>query len=68
VEHNQRVGRDKGHEFERQGVIHDLSTSARIVDWAYRQTCEFKGLTWLRAKELQHLPGDWNWSLARLLN
>jgi len=68
VEHNQNLGRDKGREFERQGVIHDLSTSARIIDWAYRQTSEFKGLTWLRAKELEPLPADWNHLLATLLN
>jgi 5-methylcytosine-specific restriction endonuclease McrA len=75
VEHNQRVGQDKGREFERQGVIHDLSTSARIMDWAYRQTSAFEGLTWLRAKELEPLPTDWNeellagqWTTAGSLN
>jgi len=49
-------------------VIHDLSTSARIVHWAYRQTSEFKGLTWVRAKELEPLPANWHDSLATLLN
>jgi 5-methylcytosine-specific restriction endonuclease McrA len=68
VEHNRNFGRDKGQEFERHGVIHDLATSAHIINWAYKQTCEFKGLTWIRAKELELLPADWNLSLVNLLN
>lgn len=68
VEHNQVVGRDKGREFDRQGITHDLSTSARIMNWAYRQTSEFKGMTWLRANEFEPLPPDWNHSLTTLLN
>jgi 5-methylcytosine-specific restriction endonuclease McrA len=68
VEQNRNFGRDKSREFERRGVIHDLSTSTRIIDWAYRQTCEFKGLTWVRAKELVPLPANWHDSLATLLN
>ena len=68
VEHNQTVGRDIGREFERQGIIHDLPTSARIMDWAYSQTSEFKGLTWVRAKEFEPLPANWHDALATLLN
>ena len=68
VEHNQNLGRDKGREFERYGVIHDLSASTRIIDWAYRQTSTFKGLTWLRAKEFEPLPADWNRLLVTILN
>jgi len=68
VEQNRNLGHDKSREFERRGVIHDLSTSARIIDWAYNQTSEFKGLTWVRAKELEPLPPNWKTSLAILLN
>ena len=68
VEHNRQVGRDKAREFERCGVLQDLATSARIMDWAYQQTSAFHGLTWLRAKELERLPSDWNRSLMTLLN
>lgn len=68
IEPNRIVGREKDREFARQGVTHDLSTSARVIDWAYRQTSEFKGQTWLRAKEFEPLPNGWNDSLARLLN
>ena len=56
VEHNRNLGGDKGREFGRCAVIHDLATSARIIDTAYTQTSEFNGLTWLRAKELEPLP------------
>jgi 5-methylcytosine-specific restriction endonuclease McrA len=68
VEHNRRLGRDKGREFDRRGVVHDLAISARIIDWAYQQTGEFRGLTWLQATELEPLPGNWRESLAALLN
>lgn len=68
VKHNQRVGRDKAIEFQRRGVFQDLATSARVMDWAYRQTNEFHGLTWLRAKTLEPLPADWNHSLVSILN
>lgn len=68
VEQNRKLGGDKGREFERRGVIHDLTTSIRIADWAYKQTCEFEGLTWVRAKELEALPANWHDSLSTLLN
>ncbi len=31
-----------------------------IMDWACQQTSEFRGLTCVRAKELEPLPADWN--------
>ncbi len=68
LEHNQRVGHEKSREFERQGVIHDLAASARIKDRACRQTSEYRGLTWGRAKEFEPLPADWNQLPVRLLN
>jgi len=30
------------------------------MDWACQQTSEFRGLTCVRAKELEPLPADWN--------
>lgn len=68
VKHNRQVGGDKAREFERVGIIHGLATSARIMEWSYRQTSEFNGLTWLWAKELEPLPAGWNQSLVTLLN
>ena len=68
VEHNYRVGSDKAVEFQRRGVAYDLATSARVMNWAYRQTSEFHGLTWLRAKTMEPLTEGWNWTLVALLN
>ena len=56
MEQTQNPG--QGREFERQSVIHDLSTSARIMDW----------LTWVRAKKLELLQADWDRSVVALLN
>ena len=36
----------------------------RIVNWAYQQTFENSGLTWLRADELRNLPLNWHDSLT----
>jgi len=68
VDHNQNIGRVKAREFERRGVVHDLATSARVINWAYRQTAGFNGLTWVKAKELEPLPPDWSHLLVTLLN
>ena len=68
VNQNRILGVAMGREFASRGVIHDLATSARVIDWAYKHTSEFKGLTWLRAKELEPLPANWHDSLAALMN
>jgi hypothetical protein len=47
-------------------VMHDLPTTLRITDWAYRQNQEAAGMTWLRGKELIRLEGDWLPILERL--
>lgn len=54
-------------EFNRGGIVHDLPTSARIVNWAYSQTFDCHGLTWVRMDKLQALPADWNRTVMRLL-
>jgi hypothetical protein len=51
-------------EFNRSGILNDFNSSLRIVDWAYTQTFENHGLTWLRADELQKLPLNWHDALA----
>ena len=55
-------------EFDRDGVVHDFPTLVRIVNWAYAQTIECGGLTWVRRDELQALPPDWCRLLQRLLH
>ncbi len=60
--------REQAREFIRGAIIHDLSTSVRIVQWAYTQTFECHGLTWVRRDELQPHPANWDSTLQRLLN
>lgn len=64
----QILGTDMTTEFKRQGIISDTTSSARIVNWAYNQTYDNHGLTWVRADELRVLRPEWNRSLARLVN
>jgi 5-methylcytosine-specific restriction endonuclease McrA len=45
--------------FTHYGVLHDLPTSVRIVHWAYQQTFDAGGLTWLRRVDLIPLPIHW---------
>lgn len=52
--------------FSRRGILHDLTTSLRITDWAYRQNQLAAGMTWVRGNELVKLDGDWVPILARL--
>ena len=50
-----------------QGILSDVSSSLRIARWAYRQTYDADGLTWLKNDELLPLDEGWNASLDRLL-
>ena len=50
-----------------QGILSDVSSSLRIAKWAYRQTYDADGLTWLKNDELLPLDEGWNASLDRLL-
>ncbi len=68
VERTERYATELAGKFERTGVVYDLQASLRIIDWAYRQTFDCQGLTWLRGDELLPLPSDWSVSLTRLLN
>jgi hypothetical protein len=54
--------------FEQDGIICDLRSSLRIANWAYTQTFDCQGLTWLRGDELVPLQPGWNLKLTRLLN
>ena len=55
-------------EFDRLRISNDFQSSVRIVNWAYRQTFEVHGLTWLQNQELQPLAADWNQALTSLMN
>jgi 5-methylcytosine-specific restriction endonuclease McrA len=55
-------------EFNRLGILNDFNSTLRVVNWAYNQTFDSHGLTWLRNQELHALDEGWNKSLALLLN
>jgi hypothetical protein len=55
-------------EFTRLGILNDFQSTLRIVNWAYHQTFESHGLTWLRNQELQPLDEGWENPLIPLLN
>lgn len=55
-------------EYDRTGISNDFATSVRIVDWAYSQTFERRGLTWVESDRLEPLPLEWVQPLKGLLN
>jgi len=52
--------------FVRCGLPNNVHICAQIADWAYEQTFQTNGLTWLRRNELEKLPASWEISLAPL--
>ena len=54
-------------EFTQHGVLHDLPTSVRIANWAYQQTFDAGGLTWLKQDDLVPLPINWQQPILPLL-
>jgi len=59
AERNARFGEEITSELERRGVIAELESSNRVTRWAYAQTEEAGGLTWLRAHEMVPLAAAW---------
>jgi hypothetical protein len=55
-------------EYDRDGVRHDFAKSVRIVTWAYTQTFECNGLTWVQSNQLEPLPVGWAQPLEGLFN
>ena len=53
--------------FDEQGFVHQLPTSLRIAEWAYRQVELAKGLTWQKGRTMIELPGSWNGRLESLM-
>ncbi len=54
--------------FDRAGIPNDINSSLKIVNWAYTQTYNAHGLTWLRKKEMLKLGNNWREILGTLLN
>ena len=67
-EYQQENAKNLAVEFNRLGILNDFKSTLRIVHWAYNQTFDSHGLTWLRNQELQPLADGWNKSLGVLLN
>ena len=59
VERNRSHGDALGKEFDRLGVVHNLSSTTRIAHWAYSSTSSSSGLTWQARETLVPLRGDW---------
>jgi len=68
VERTERHAVELTNRFEGSGIVYDLRSSLRIANWAYTQTFDCQGLTWLRGDELVPLQPGWNMTLTRLLN
>jgi hypothetical protein len=68
TERNRRHQASLAAEFRGHGVLHDLSMSVRIAQWAYQHTFTAGGLTWWRQQELIPLPPDWQHALLPLLD
>jgi hypothetical protein len=66
IERNLKFGEELSGRFATRGITHHLPTTLRIADWAYVQTSQTGGLTWVRSQELAALPADWRRILSRL--
>ena len=64
----ERSGPELAREYDRTGVRNDFATSVRIVNWAYAQTFECRGLTWVQGDQLEPLLAGWEQWLNGMLN
>ena len=46
-------------EFDRRQVFNDLAVSVSITRWAYTQTLQARGLTWLGGEKLLKIEAEW---------
>ncbi len=68
IERLERNGEILAGRLERSGILCDLGSSLRIANWAYTQTFDCQGMTWLRGDDLVPLQPGWDQTLNRLLN
>lgn len=64
VERNNRFGKGLASEFDRLGVLHDVTSTIRIAHWAYSAASVSAGLTWQTKQTLVPLRGKWSSLLA----
>ena len=56
---NLDCGAELGVAFDKVGVNHKQVASIEIAVWAYRRSCDSKGMAWVRGDML--VPGDRRW-------
>jgi hypothetical protein len=59
TERNRRFGDQIGDDMKKRGVVANLTVSNCVTRWAYEQTENANGLTWLRNDELEPLRPEW---------
>lgn len=64
IKRNQSLGESLNHEFDRLGVLHNLSTTTRIARWAYSSASAAGGRAWHAKNILIPLVGEWHNLLA----
>jgi hypothetical protein len=64
VERNRAFGSQLDAEFKRRDLVADLDSTRQIALWAYSQTWQAHGLTWVRGDNLVSLPDGWETILA----
>jgi hypothetical protein len=59
VERNNRFGSQLDAEFKRRDMVTDFDSTRQVTRWAYSQTYQAHGLTWVRGDTLVPLPDRW---------
>jgi 5-methylcytosine-specific restriction endonuclease McrA len=59
AERNSRYGSQLDAEFKKRDLVADLDSTWQIARWAYTQTYQAHGLTWVRGDSLVPLPEKW---------
>lgn len=67
-EYQQHNAKPLALEFNRLGILNDFPSTLSIVNWAYTQTFDSHGLTWLKGEVLQPLGAGWDSAIKALLN
>jgi hypothetical protein len=64
TERNTQFGDQIGNAMKERGIIAELTISNRVAQWAYEQTENSNGLTWVRGDELVQLTPEWRTSFG----
>jgi hypothetical protein len=64
TERNTQFGDQIGNAMKERGIIAELTVSNRVAQWAYEQTENSNGLTWVQGDELVRLAPEWRSSFG----